>query len=511
MNATHAGMFCVLGLLFSVTAAAEALQVKAHLSPTTPGNFACATQGRYYLRFDLEWAPPDAVKPDDQWRVAFRDLFTGKVLECNPKADPKGGGRARIVVTPDVIALPPSSYHVRLEPLRSGQSLCGPQAGSCELYVAREGESANHVLGSFFLSRVAYTWDEEHKLHWRNIPKLPPSGDPFDPAGRATFAQAVKADLQMHPELKHDGGVAFLHGAEVFRKLGEMDRAAFCEQVLKRTIEEVLTIMLAEDGRLYARKWDGKTAKPIYHIRQQDGFVLKLLSQSYLYFRTVARDKAYANDLFRRMQPMVKYQFSQPNPLGCGGSGCKVYDGRILAGLAYYCHAERAATGELNEEHVATTLKFAREAAAHCLAHRGWYDNDCYKEGKCHIGFGTQNIMCGLLPSRRLALLEGDQKLAEYLGDAAVAGFDFLARTNGKITGEIQWIPSRHSQWANGNMHEILDELRAQKLGRSDMLDWYYAKLWQPAYGFWVLAFHRCDILATPLLECAEYKQALER
>ena len=191
---------------------------------------------------------------------------------------------------------------------------------------------------------------------------------------------------------------------------------------------------------------------------------------------------------------MIKQTFQQtsqqPDPLGYGGWGCKVYDGRILAGLAYYCLTERAATGQFNDDHVRTTLDFAQRAAEHLLAHKGWYDNDCTHEDRCHVGFGNQNILCGLLPSRRIALSRGEEELAERLGEGIMIGLDFLAR---------------HSQWANGNMREILDEIQDQ-FGESETLTWYYADLWKPTHGFWVAVFHRCNVLATALLDCEEYK-----
>ena len=487
------------------------LAIIATLSPTTPGNFCCVTEGYYLLDFHVKVEAKDALAEGDALRFSFRNLFNDEITSCERRLSIEQikSGEARVQLTPDDVTLAPASYHVRVDIIRDGESLSGPLPGSCELYVCREGESANHVLGSYFISRAAFAWHPERKLYNRSIPKLPPAIDPFDPDAQDMFWKKVGDNWELHPELQHDGAVAFLHGAEVFRKTGEMDRAQFCETVLKRTIETVIREMLAQDGKLHAIKWQGDTRKEIYHIRQQDCFVLKLMSQAYLYFRDVAGDKEYAESILARIQPMVKYNFSEPNPLGCGG-GCKVYDGRILAGLAYYCLTEKEASGEFNEEHVKTTLDFAERAARHCLAARGWYDENCYVEGKCHIGFGTQNILCGLLPSRRIALATGNEKLAQYLADAIMAGFDFLARTNGYITGYIQWIPSRHSQWANGNTHEILDEIRDQNLANSEtrkkMLDWYFAKMWQPTHGFWVLAFHRCDILATPLLECEEYK-----
>ncbi len=485
------------------------LAVIATLGPTTPEGFCIVTEGRYLLDFIISCDPAEGLRPVDALRLTFRNLYSDQsvVHEHRLSQEARGAEVLHIQLLPADVALPPGPYHVRIDALYGTQP-SGPQAaGSCELYVCREGESANHAIGSFLLSRVTYAWHPERGIYNRSIPALPKTIDPLDSGSRDSFWQKVGDAWELHPELQHDGGVAFLHGAKVFRKTGELDRAAFCETVLRRTVDTVLDRMMAPDGRLHALKYEGSDAKELYHVRQQDGFVLKLLSQAYLHFRDVAGDGDYARSILERMQPMVAYQFLQDNPLGCGGSGCKVYDGRILAGLAYFCLTEREASGEFDPEHVKTTLDFARRAAEHCLAQRGWYDDNCYAEGKCHIGFGTQNILCGLLPARRIALATGDDKLAEYLGDAATVGLEFLGRTNGKITGEIQWIPSRHSQWANGNMHEILDEIKAQ-LGESELLAWYYANLFKPAYGFGVVAFHRCDILATVMLQCDEYKQA---
>jgi len=487
------------------------LTIVAALGATTPMQFCCVTEGRYLLDFQLTFEPKEVLLVGDTLQFSFRNVFNDQIVICTRDVDAAeiAAGSARVQLFPGDVSLPTGSYHVRVDALREGASVCGPNAGSCELYVAREGESPNHVLGSYFLSRAAYAWHPGRKLYNRNTPKLPPTLDPFDPNAIDAYWKKVGDTWELHPELLHDGGVGYLHGAEVYRALGETDRVEFCETVMKRTIASIFDHMIGEDGKLSAIRWTGETPKRIYHIRQQDGFVLKFLSQAFLYFRDVAGDEEYARALFEKMQPMADHQFSQENPLGCGG-GCKVYDGRILAGLTYYCLTEREATGAFNEAHVKTALDFAQRAGRHCLAERGWYDEDCYVEGRCHIGFGTQNILCGLLPARRIALATGDEKLAGYLGDAAMAGFDFLARTNGALTGYLQWIPARHSGWANGNMHEILDEIKSQDLARGELpqaqLDWYYKNLWYPRFDYWVLAFHRADILATVIMECGEYK-----
>jgi len=179
----------------------------------------------------------------------------------------------------------------------------------------------------------------------------------------------------------------------------------------------------------------------------------------------------------------------------------------VLAGLAYYCLAERAATEQFNNNnnHVRTTLDIAQGAAEHLLAHKGWYDNDCSNGGGIHVGYGNQNILSGLLPARRIALARGEEELAERLGEAIMTGFEILARTNGAIAGNHSWEPSEHSQWASGNMHEVLDEIRDQ-FGESKTLTWYYGRLWKPPHSFHVPGFNRCNVFATALLEYEEYK-----
>jgi hypothetical protein len=494
-------------LMLNVAAMAEPLIVTSSLPPSTPMPFACVSEGGFFLRFTVQWTPKDAIHAGDVARFTFRDLFQNTTVACQRPVTQACDGTATLDVVSSEVKLAPSAYHVRVDLLRDGAVLNPEGSGTCEFYMAKAGESANLVLGSFFLARAAYAWDEQRKLYYRNIPRLPASFDGFDPQQRPAYEKAIKADLERHPELQHDGGVAFLYGAEVFHRIGLPDRAAFCEQVLRRTLDNVLNLMMTPDGQLHGMVLKDGQLSATYHIRQQDGFVLKLISQAVLYYRNAAKQTDFADSLLTRARPMVAYQFSQPNPLGCGGSGCKVYDGRILAGLAYYSLTEKAVQRKLDESHVGTVLDFARRAAEHLVAKNGWYDDGCFNEGKCHIGFGNQNILCGLLPARRIALAVGQAESAAAIEKGIHAALDFLARTNGQITGDIQWTPVRHSQWANGNMHEILDDL-ADQFGRSEPLKWYVANLWQPRYDFWVEAFHRCDILASALLECDEYKRA---
>jgi hypothetical protein len=498
----------LLEVILPMPVRAADVKLEARIAPTPPLRFACLSDGRSPVLVDLAWQPSEAAKEGAPVKLRLREVFSGREVSSTAGLHSTEPGKGWVQAIPGEVGLAPGLYHVRAD-LQGSEGA----SGSAEFYLAKPGESAWHVLGSFFIGRVTFAWDPEAKVYWRNLPEhLPPSLDPFDAAQFAAYRQAATgADADAfyrHPELQHDGGVAFLHGAEVFRKLGEEERAAFCEEVLKRTATTVLDIMTDEQGRIRGTKRVGDKWEHDYYIRQQAGFVLKLLCQTVDHFMA-GGDETYARELWQRVQPIAAWEFSQENPIGCGGSGCKVYDGRILAGLAYCCLTERRMTGAWNEEHVARAIEFAGRAADHSVQTKGWYDDGCYNEGKCHIGFGTQNILCGLLAARQIALDRDDEATAARLKAGIETDLDFLARTNGAITNYLQWIPTRHSQWANGNMHEILDMYREQ-FGESEPLTWYYANLFRPMCDFWVLAFHRCDILATVLLESPEYKAATQ-
>lgn len=509
--ATALGCSVICHLLAAAGIAAEPPAIRAKVSPTTPARFACVTEGRFLLRFELQSTPKGALQAGDVARLTFRELYEGwtTTVEC-PLKRIKDGVAAVDVTAADLL-LPPSSYHVRVDAVRKGTVLNPGASGSCEVYVAREDESPSHVLGSYFLGRIAYVWDEKLKLYYRNLPeKLPPTYDPFDPNQRAGYEKTISPDLNRHPQLQHDGGTGFLLSASVYRRCGEMPRARYCEQVVKRTLDTLLNLMLTPDGRLHGMAWKNGTFDTLYHIRQEDGFALKLISQAVLYFRDTAGEPDYARELFKRAEPIVRYQFSQPNPIGCGGLGCKVYDGRILAGLAYCCLTERALGGTFDESHLNTTLDFAKRASQHVVANQGWYDAGCLAEGKCHIGYGNQNILSGLLAARRAALQAGKKEDAAAIEAGIKSAFDFLARTNGSITGTIQWTPGRHSGWSVGHMREVLDEYRGQ-FGDGEVVRWYTAGIWKPTYDYWVLTFHRCNVAVAMLYACEEYQRALSR
>jgi len=199
---------------------------------------------------------------------------------------------------------------------------------------------------------------------------------------------------------------------------------------------------------------------------------------------------------------------TQPNaPLGI--SEGKVYDGRILVGLSTYSLTENAISGEFNREHVETVLDLARRMSEHTLLHKGWYD-DGGRKG--HDGYGTMNVLWGLLEARKVALATEEDDLAELLEKAIFTAFDFLARTNSTITGYTpQWIPSRHGGWSAGDTYEMMNEMERQ-FGEDENVQWFRSHITYRniAFSHKLISGYSSlgsrNTLPVYLMECEEYK-----
>ena len=452
--------------------------VKASVAPTTPADYAYGTEGRFCFHFNLLWAPEEKVKAGDYLRFTFRNIFTNELTYYKYSLKSHLSAEAQVILTAEDVNLKASSYHVRVDIMRGEQSLSLKAPGACQVYVARKGESAGHIFASFVVSRLAYMWDDKQGIYYHLLPgNLSPSGDPFALAARPVYEQALRLEINrmgyydwtgchplenIVPEAQHDGGVGILHSAAAFRKMGETDRATFCEQAVKRIVNAVL-----------ARKVDtienGQPGIFFYAPRQQQTILLKLLCDACLYFRDVVGDKEYAEKLYEPIKLIGNYQMAQSNtPLGI--SEGKVYDGRILVGISNYCLTEKAISGEFNSKHLKTVFDLATRMSEHTLLHNGWYDDGGLKS---HDGYGTMNVLWGLLEVRKLALATEEDELAKLYKKAIFTAFDFLSRTNSTITGYTpQWIPSRHGAWSAGDTYLMMNEME-QQFGENKNVQWF--------------------------------------
>jgi hypothetical protein len=186
-----------------------------------------------------------------------------------------------------------------------------------------------------------------------------------------------------------------------------------------------------------------------------------------------------------------------------------VYDGRILAGMAWYCLAVRAATGGYPEGGAARRVaRFAELLGRQCLAHHGWYDAGCLKEGECHTWCGNMNLLNGLLPVRRMLLDVGEgwaQNLFPHVDAAVEAAFQFLGRTSGAVTGRSPFVPSRTSKWAAGNMLEICDEYLRQVREDPGVRQLWKHVVHNAGSGI-IECFHRNDTTGAIMMSCPEYR-----
>ena len=498
------------------------LIVKTTVSPTTPADFAFGTAGRYIFRFNVRWSPAGQVENGDYFRFTFRDIFSNKLTYYQHPIENPHTGETQVILTSENINLMPSSYHVRVDIMRGDQSLSPNTPGACQVYITKEGESSGHMLSSFICSRLAYMWDEKQGIYYHMLPgNLSPTGDPFDPAARAIYERVLRLEINrmkyydwtgrhpmenVVPEAQHDAGAGILHSAEAYRAMGETDRALFCELAIKRIIEAVLV-------RKVLTNETGEAGILFYAPRQQQAILLKLLCDTYFYFRDVVGDGEYAQKLVEPIQMLGNYQMAQPNPLGV--SEGKVYDGRILVGLSTYCLAENKINGHFDQAHVETVFDFATRISKHTLLHQGWYDDGGMKG---HHGYGTMNNMWGLLEARKIALAVENHKQAKLFKEAILSAFDFLARINSSITGYTpQWIPSRHGAWSAGDTYKMLNEIEYQ-LGENKMVQWYRAHLYDRNIDYFTKLVSKYgetsslgsrNALTAIMMECEEYKIAI--
>ena len=500
------------------------ITVKATVAPTTPTDYACGTEGRFSFHFHLQWAPAGKVKAGDYLRFTFRNIFTNELRYYKYPVKAPHSAEAKVVLTSEDVNLKASSYHVRVDLMRRTQSLSPKAPGACQVYVTREGESPKHQFVSFNASRLAYSWDDKKNIYYQTLPGvLIQSGDPFDPVARPVYEHAMRLEFNrigyydwtgrhpmenVVPEAQHDGGSGLIRAAGAFRELGETDRALFCEQAVKRIVSAVLarkvdTIVNEQPGLTF------------YGPRQQHTILLKLICDACLYFRDVAGDKEYAEKLYEPVKLLGDYQMAQPNtPLGI--SEGKVYDGRILVGISTYCLTEHEISGEFNREHVETVLDLARRMSEHTILHKGWYD-DGGMEG--HDGYGTMNVLWGLLTARKIAIVTEEDDLAKLFEKAIFTAFDFLDRTNSTITGYTpQWIPSRYGRWCIGDMYWMLNEMEDQ-FGEDENIQWYRLHLCDGDISYFAklisrygrtLSLNSANALPAYLMECEEYKKAVK-
>jgi hypothetical protein len=464
----------------------------------------------------LEINASDAPK-EAQFAVAAREIFTNAAQSAKVTVNDavhRGNGLYTVYLLPEQLALAPGCWHVTVDVEAQGHQLAGARCGSALVYVRRRDESTLHARGSFNLGRIDFGWDDEYEVYfktWRS--QLPPSGLPYAEDTREEFLEQYIVEEITAPELQHDGGIGILQSAIVFHALGEKERAAYCEHVLRRTAHTVVVQMMDDEGGLHYLQGRDEKRKQGIRSRQQAGFALKFLAQMYYYFvQGAGADAAYGRELLAKSRPVFMDLMDHGLGVDCSDYRCKVYDGRILAGVAYYALAHQAEKGDWPAARDAEAMvQCAVDFSEHLHTNNGWYDAHCQAENQIHGWCGNMNTLNGLLPVHRIARAMGAPKeTIASIEDGIHEAFRFLASTSGAVTGDPAFIPTNVSQWAAGNMYEICEEY-LHRFGEDGPQAGGVARLADHlllnAGAHIVDCFHRNCTTGAVMMSCPEYQE----
>ena len=498
----------------------NSVTLSAHFVRNSADYVPSLTAGRTPLCVDVGLAARGEIPADAELVLKARELFAGAAAEWRSSLSelPRQGEPVKLAIPAEALPLEPGCWHIVVDLLSDGESLAGLDVGSTVAYARRPDESLLHARGSYSLARLAFALDRKADLFtcgWQE--ELPPTGDPFYEKNEERHRHEFIRGDSTWPELQHDGGLGLLLSAFVYHALGDESRVAYCEQAMRRIVRMITEIMPYGDGRLGTVLGREKDWERTGHCKQQDSFAMKFLAQTALYFRFgPGDDKDYARHVLEQARSIFDYQMTHHLVPGCGECDCCVYDGRVLAGICWYCLAHKAEHGAFPE--IALLHKVivgADDFSRHVLANRGWYDAGCLVEGKCHIWCGNMNLLNALLPARRI-MDQGRPRYSpdDHCNEAIREAFRFLTSTNSAITGQTAFVPSAFESpschWAAGNMYELCDEFLRQ-LGDDPGVRQLRDYLVPAASQRVITCIHGCNAAGALLMHSDEYQGLAEK
>lgn len=486
---------------------------------------------RQAVSLDIGIEARKRVPADASLVIRVREIFGGGEVRCTRPLSENITAGERKTLSLDIsqkdLPLSPGCWLLLVDIESDGKSLAWPDVGCALVYAKAAGESALHARASYNLSLLEFAWDSDFSVHYTTYhASLPATGDPCDEANRERFRREFVTREDTSPELQHDGGLGLLYAAHVFHALGETDHAAFCDKALRRTAGVITDLMLDDKGRVWAIKSCKDGRKPAFAVLQQECFALKILCQIYFYFRFGPNpDQAYARSLLDVARAVFDFQVKEPLIPGCGmmgftkpghtdswactPEGCKVYDGRILSGLAWYCLAYRAEHGQYPPEdgtepaRLDRVLNCGEVFARQVLGDKGWYDAGCLLEEAGHIYCGNMNVLLGLLPTRRILRELGRDTHPVETGIREA--FRFLTQTSSAITGEPMCRPLVSGMWAVCAICEICQEY-LREFGDDKCVQLYEEQFVLRTSLLPVTCYHRSNTSGAALLHCDEYR-----
>lgn len=424
--------------------------------------------GRSMVTLDLTITAKIDIPADADIMVRAREIFSQSTFEYRrPFGTAIAAGNTKTVTadfTPQELKLKPGCWVLVIDLLKKGKSLCGVDVGCAVAYIMHEGESRLHARGSYNYALEEFIWDPDYSVvygGWKE--ELPATGDPYDPANAERMFKEFIVDGPVYIEHWHDGVQAPAVAAQVFGALGEKDRWKHCDKMARRAVTSIRDFVQTENGKMYgyASKADGR--KRSCHLIAHDTMLMRGLCQSYFYFKFgEGNDPEFAHEIIEILRK--NYDALKHAPLvwgwGWNQADCKVYDGRVLAGFAWYCLAYKAEFGEYPGQNVEIpgdvgnvgvdkVFQIAQKYAAQVMANDGWFDAGCFVEVDSHVFAGNMNLLMGLIPTLRMVRPlksdNPDEPAAYVSGQAAFISpaieqatrkaFEFITVTGGKISG----------------------------------------------------------------------------
>ena len=413
-----------------------------------------------------------ALKADDDLRIKFHEVFTGKETFKAAKLgqDAPAGQVTRITTELDVSDLEPGYYLVVADVQRNGKSLLGGRVGSDDLYIRRPDETMTYTVLSIRTGMVMWLRDQLYGdiIGWAKA-ALPHVYDPLDKSTYEDFMRAYAGSTWKHTEGNEAGDAGLALAAEAFRKSGMSQtglsgpqvRCKFTEWLLEDSITHMIEHMQAASGGVrtttnelagggYATDW---AAGGFTYDSNQIGEWMRAITYAIIYYSQIPEKRERAKELSAAVRKSADYLIAHALQESNGipkvmrhlrlnekadgsveqityhqeGRQCDVYLGRALSGLSYYAYAMQLLGEEVPDswwEAMDNTVKWTMWK----MKPNGWFDWQCGDEveGGCHTFLGNIYIGEGLFGIYLASKLAGREEGARAAAEATKKAYRYV-------------------------------------------------------------------------------------
>ncbi len=465
-----------------------------------------------------------ALKPDDEVRVKFHEVFTGEDTFRTVRLGESvpAGKTARVTTTFDTKGLAPGYYLVVADVRRAGKSLLCGRVGSDDLYIRKPGESMTYTVLSLRTGMVMWIRDQRFGdiIGWAKA-ALPHVYDPLDPDTYAEFLKLYATNTWKCTEGNEAGDTGLALAAEAFRKSGDTVRCKFTEWLMEDSFKHMIEKMQAPSGGTItianelgaAGLGDGGRSEGFgSYDSNQMGEWMRAFTYGIIYYSQVPEKRAYAKQLSAAcrkaadflvanslqdsdgLPKVVRHLRLNEKPDGKveqqtyhqEGRQCDVYLGRTLAGLSYYAYAMQL-LGEKVPDSWWPAMDNTVTWSARKMKPNGWFDWQCEDivEGGCHTFLGNIYIGEGIFGVYLANKRAGREAPAKAAAEAARKAYRYVT-DDCIIRGKKYDVPGAAEFWVGPYMYwlfaEYLDTVGPEK----EFTDWLRGldKLWSVEHAW---------------------------